>query len=366
MKISIIKERLKGENRVILTPGQIGELVAKGFEVFVENGAGEGCGFDDIQYENEGAICCQTEKTWNVSDYIFKFKAPMESEYKYFREALTICALFHAEGNEKLVKEMERKEVSAFAYEFLKTDDEIFPLALPGGEIAGKSAVIHGAYLLQSQFGGKGKLLSSIHGAEKTTVGVIGYGNVGSAAIKLASDMGARVIVFGRNIPRMKKLSLSFSTDIQFIESTTENYKNFLPQIDLLIGAILISTYDTPPLLTEELIRLMQKGSVVVDVTCGYGSGYMPTIKHQTTLDHPSYIDNNIVYCKIDNFPSSFPLTAVEAYSKNAFPYIAKMIQDFNDGELTAMTKSCQILNRGKIVHETIQQHMRFYDKNRV
>jgi alanine dehydrogenase len=366
MKISIIKERLEGEKRVILTPEQIGELVVKGFEVFVENGAGDECGFDDIQYKKEGAVCCSTDETWNVSDYIFKYKAPMESEYKYFRKGLTICALFHAEGNENLVKEMERKEVSAFTYEFLRTDDGIFPLALPGGEIAGKSAVIHGAYLLQSQFGGKGKILVGIHGAKKTTVGVIGYGNVGSAAIKLASDMGAKVIVFGRNIEKMRKVSLSFDADIQFLESTIKNYEKYLPQIDLLIGAILISTYDTPPLLTEELIGLMQKGSVVVDVTCGYGSGYMPTIKHTTTLNHPSYIDNGIVYCKIDNLPSAFPLTTVEAYSKNAFPYIAKMIQEFKDGKLTSITKSCQILDRGKIVHEIIRQHMRFYDKNRI
>ncbi len=361
--VGVIKEKLKNEKRVIITPAQVNVLVQSGFRVLVEQGAGLGCNFLDSDYESNGAEIVTTSIAWERADVILKYKAPLEEEYQYFREGLIICALFHAESNPKLIKAMCEKKVTAYTFEFLKTEDNIFPMAKSGGEIAGKFAIIMGAYLLQKQFGGKGKFLVQTRGTQPCTVGVIGYGNVGSAAIKLAQDLGCKVVCFGTNIAKMNKLSIAFNNNVVFVESTKENYKKYLPQIDLLVGAILISTYNTPALIDENLISYMQKGSVVIDVTCGYGKGYLPFIDKYTTLENPYYNDKGLVYCKIDNLPAAFPLTTVEAYTNNGFPYIKEMLSFLKNSERrNKFVETAKIIENGKITHPIIKQHMKFYE----
>lgn len=361
IKIGIVKEQVKDEKRVILLPTQIKELTKKGFSVMVEIDAGIECGYTNSDYIKSGALILDKETIWRDADVIIKYKAPIQEEYRFFRPNLKICALFHAEGDENLIKQMLKKKITAFSFEFLKTKDNFFPLAKAGGEIAGKFAVIMGAYLLQKQFGGKGKLLTYIRDSTKAVVGVIGYGNVGAAAIKLASDMGNKVICFGTNLPKMNKFSLSYDDNVTFVESTTKNFEKYLPQIDLLIGAIQISTYNTPPLINEQLIKKMVKGSVIIDVTCGYGSGYLPFIKKNTTLSQPYYTEDGLIYCKIDNLPSAFPMTTVEAYSKNAFPYICKILNSIESGHKDELVETCKIVENGQITHEVLKQHMEFY-----
>lgn len=360
--ISIIKEKLKDERRVIITPEQVKELTSLGYVVLVEHDAGLGCNYCNIDYENNGGKIVDTDTAWTQADIILKYKAPIPEEYKYFRKGLNICALFHAESNERLIKEMCESRINAYTFEFLKTKDDIFPMAKSGGEIAGKFSVIMGTYLLQKQFGGSGKFLVQTRGVKPCTVGVIGYGNVGAAAIKLASDLGAKVICFGRNVAKMNKLSISYNNNVSFVESNQDNFKKYLPEIDLLIGSILISTYDTPPLIEKDVIGLMKKGSVVIDVTCGYGKGYLPFIEKYTTLEKPYYEKDGLIFSKIDNLPSAYPVTTVEAYTNNGFPYI-KDIVNYISGDKTKedFVMTSKIIEDGNIIHPVIKQHMEFY-----
>lgn len=366
MIISVIREKKQDEKRVIMMPNHVANLVKKGFTVWIETGAGLGCGFSDNDYIQCGAIIVDTDNAWLNSDIVIKYKAPIQEEYKYFRKGLKICALFHAEGNYELMEMLMLKKVTAFSFEFLKTADGIFPLAVPGGEIAGKSAIIHGAYYLQSQFGGSGRSIFDIHGSNKGVVTIVGYGNVGRSAAKLASDMGAEVFVFGNNVASMRKTSLSFDSNVQFLEMNDENFENVLLKTDILIGAILISTYETKPLITETHMKLLKKGSVVIDVTCGYGAGYMPSIKRNTTLDKPYYIENDLIYIKIDNLPLGYPISTVQAYTNNLFDYFSDLFIDIFNECTHSIVNSCIIFKNGIPIHEVIIDHLKYYEKDKL
>ena len=365
-KIAILKETINGENRVILLPNDIDELTKK-YEVYVETGAGKALGFSDSDYKKHGAIIKDKEYCWNNSDFILKYKGPTKDEYKYLNENTKIAAIFHAEGNYELLKVLQKKKVTAYTYEFIETDDGYFPMAYPGGEIAGKMAVMYANFFGQKQYGGAGKALFQIRGSSKSKIAVIGYGNVGGAAIKLASKLGNEVYVFGSNINKLKKNSVYMDESIHCIESTEENLKKTLPEMDAIIGAILISTYDTEPIITKEIFNSLKPGIVVIDVTCGYGSGYIPSIDKYTTLNNPVYItDNGIVCCKIDNLPSAYPKSTTEAYSSNAKEWIIKILDNELQGKESSEVIRGKIFDKGKISHAVIKEHWDYYERNNV
>jgi alanine dehydrogenase len=362
--LSILKEIRSGEKRVILTPDEICKIVSEGYQVIAEHNCGEGCGFSDIDYQKAGAEIVNQRDAWKLSDFIVKYKAPMDEEYKYFSPNKTIAALFHAEGNHDLLKAMMNAKLTAYSFEFFETDTGVFPLAFPGGEIAGKSAVLYAAHYLQNHFGGKGKLLCDIVGVPKPRIGIIGYGSVGSAAISLAVSLGCEVIVFGSNIEKMRKLQITFGNNIEVLDSNKENYEKILPTLDVLIGAILISTFDTPTLITETMIKKMAQGSLIVDVTCGYGNGYLPFIKGYTTLQNPIKTSEGLNYIKIDNLPSAYHLTTTIAYAKNLMPYLLRLMKSFSGAISDNISSRGCILKDGEIVHKEIQKHWNYYEKN--
>lgn len=361
--ISILKETINGENRVILTPKDLIPLVTK-YNIIVEKDAGINLGYKNEDYEENGAKIETREECWNA-DFVLKYKAPTKEEYKFLNENTKMSAIFHAEGNKDLIREMMNKKVTAYTYEFIETEDGFFPMAYPGGEIAGKMAIMYANFFLQKQFGGKGKTLFAVRGCEKTKIAIIGYGNVGSAAIKLASSLGNDVYVFGRNINKLKKISALMDESVHCIESTNENLEKVLPDMDVIIGSILISTYDTKPLITDKIFNNLKRGTVVIDVTCGYGKGYIPNIDKNTSLDSPVYItDNGIVCCKIDNLPSAYPITTTEAYSKNAVEWILKILETELNNNVSEDVMRGKIFEKGKIVHDVIKQHWDYYEKN--
>ncbi len=363
-KIAILKERNIGENRVILLPKDIDELTKK-YEIYVEKGAGENIGISDDEYKKHGAIIKDTESCWNNSDFVLKYKSPTTEEYKYLNENTKIAAVFHAEGNYELLKELKKRKVTAYTYEFIETSDGYFPMAYPGGEIAGKMAVMYANFYQQSQYGGGGRALFSIRGCKKPKIAIIGYGNVGGAAIKLATALGNEVFIFSSNINRLKKYSVYMDEGINCFESTEENLKKILPEMDAIIGAILISTYNTKPIITETMFSSLKPGTVVIDVTCGYGKGYIPSINKYTKLNDPIYkTSNGIICCKIDNLPSAYPKSTVEAYSTNAKEWIMKIL----DNELLEITNEDvirgKIFDKGVMCHSVIKEHWDYYEKN--
>ena len=363
MTIGILKETICGEKRVILLPEDVKVLTQK-FLVVIEKDLAIDIGINDSEYIKFGARLDSLENVWK-SDIVFKYKAPTVHEFKYLTKDTKICAIFHAEGNKQLIDELLRKKCTAYTYEFLETSDGLFPMAYPGGEIAGKMAVMYANYFMQTQFGGKGKTLFAVRGASPSKVAIIGYGNVGGAAINLASKLGNDVFVFGSNINKLKKFSVLMDERVKCFESTKENLEKVLPTVDVIIGAILISSFDTKPLITNDIIKKLAPGTIVIDVTCGYGEGYIPAITRKTSLINPVYVnDDGILFCKIDNLPSAYPITTTQAYSKNASSWIYKIAMHALGIEYSYEAEMAKIVENGKILHDVIRQHWEYYEKN--
>lgn len=364
--LSIIKERKKNERRVILTPNEVRQLVQRGHVVYAEHDCGILSNFTDEMYTCSGAIIVNQQDAWKYGDIKIKYKAPMSNEYTFFKEDTILAALFHAEGNYDLLKAMKISRITAYTFEFFETNDGFFPLAYPGGEIAGKSAIFYAAHYLQNQYGGKGKLLCDVTGVKPPRIGIIGYGSVGSSAISLAVSLGCEVVVFGQNLAKLRKLQISFSNKIEIVESTQQNFSEFLPTLDVLIGSILISTYDTPPLITRKMIHLMEPGSVIVDVTCGYGPGYMPFINGYTNFEQPYQIVDGIICIKIDMLPAAYHQTTTAAYAANLLPYVIRLLDYYSNLQVDEVIQSGCIISEGKIVHPEIKKHWDFYEKNKL
>ncbi len=362
-RISIIKEKIFGEKRVIFLPEHVKEFVKHDYEVCVEKNAGSEIGISDNEYEKAGARIVDTNTAWTYSNLIFKYKAPIEDEYKYFHDNLTIAGIMHAEGDKRLVDELCKAGVTAYSYEFFKTDDDIFPLAIPGGEIAGKVGFLYAMYFLQARFGGSGNLLVDIVGVKKPKVVVIGYGNVGNAVIQMAHSLGNEVVVFGTNEAKLRKYHATLGSDVKCMVMSEENLMREIKDADAVFGAILISTYDTEAIVTKKIVSNMKKGAILVDITCGYGSGYMPTFKKSTTLQKPVYEEDGILYCKINNLPAAYPNTTAKAYAKNAFPYLLNLAEAYYDKSVIDKTsENGKIIEKGSVVHNVIKQHIEFYE----
>lgn len=362
--ISIIKERKENERRVILTPSEVSELVDFGCVVYAEHNCGLLCGYGDDLYKRCGAEIVSQQDAWQCADITIKYKAPLKCEYDFFSDKTVLAALFHAEGDRDLLRAMINSKMTAYSFEFFETDDGFFPLAYPGGEIAGKSAVLYAAHYLQNNLGGKGKLLCDITGIKRPRIGIIGYGSVGSAAISLSIALGCEVVVFGQNMAKLRKLQINYGNQVKIIETTHENLERVVPTLDVLIGAILISTYDTDPIITEDMIQKMEPGSVVVDVTCGYGSGYMPFIKGYTTFKEPVQRVGDINCIKIDMLPSAYHQTTTAAYASNLLPYLKKFLKAVSSNSIDQTSQRGCIISKGNIIHPEIQKHWNYYERN--
>lgn len=355
--ISVLKETRAGEKRVILLPPQVAELHKNGFDVLVEEGAGTNTGASDDDYHDAGATIVSTRQAWQDSAYVLKYKAPGPDEFKYLREDLHLGAFLHAEGNKPLVDQLLRSGVNAYAYEFFKTPEGIFPLAVPDSELSGKLAILYGAYYLQSHLGGRGLLLTNTPGIEPPRVLVIGYGNAGAAAARAAQAMGASVVVLGTNRERLRRFHATVPQAACYINSR-EILEREVPQADLVVGAILISTYDTAPMIDDALVQRMKPGSVIVDVTVGYGSGYLPTFDRQTTHDEPMYERFGVLHCKIDAMPGSVPLTASRAVSPLIAPYVIALGNMIYEESSDPTSEAGQVTCRGRITHLEVERHM--------
>jgi alanine dehydrogenase len=361
--VSIIRERQKNECRVILAPKNITQFCSQGFTVLVEQGAGIGVGYSDTSYADAGAQIVSQEEAWNGGNLILKYKPPLPEEWKFLRPHVHLGAIFHAEGDFSLVTALLESNVTAYSYEFFQNGTGDFPLAIPGGEIAGKMAVLYGAYHLQRHLGGSGILLAGVNGARRAKVVIIGYGNAGGASARLSLAMGADVVVFGRLQEGLDRFARSVEGNIRTAVCSRSVLQGELKDCDLLIGAILISTYDTKPIVDDDLVQMMPKGSMIIDVTCGYGPGYMPSFSHPTDFEQPIYEKHGVLHCKIDRLPAAVPVTTTEAYAANALPYLLRLAKAVYGSEPDPISTAGKIVDQGRITHPVIQEHINFYQQ---
>lgn len=336
MRIGIPKEIKNNENRVGLSPSGVHALVEAGHEVFVETKAGEGSYFEDADYVQAGAnIVNRQDEVWDV-DMVIKVKEPLKEEYGYFREGLILFTYLHLANEPELTKALIDKKVVAIAYETVQLGDRSLPLLTPMSEVAGRMSTQIGAQFLQRFNGGMGILLGGIPGVQKGKVTIIGGGQAGTNAARIALGLGADVTILDVNPKRLQEFEDLFDGRVQTIMSNPLNIESHVVESDLVIGAVLIPGAKAPKLVTEDMIKKMKAGSVVVDIAIDQGGIFETTDKISTHND-PTYIKHGVVHYAVANMPGAVPRTSTIGLNNATLPYA---LQIANKGYQRALTEN--------------------------
>ncbi|MFB5663596.1 alanine dehydrogenase [Alteribacillus sp. HJP-4] len=324
MKIGIPREVKNNENRVALTPGGVMQFKEKGHEVFVERHAGAGSGFSDEQYERAGASIVGTpDEAWE-QDMVMKVKEPVDEEFRHFREGLILFTYLHLAPLPELTKQLMEKKVTAIAYETVQLQDGSLPLLTPMSEVAGRMSAQMGAQFLEKTKGGKGILLAGVPGVRRGKVAIIGGGIAGTNAAKIACGLGADVTILDVNPARLRQLEDIFGKEIHTLISNPVTLAEAVAEADIVIGAVLIPGARAPKLVTEEMVKSMETGSVLVDVAIDQG-GIFETTDHITTHDDPVYERHGILHYAVANMPGAVPRTSTLALTNVTVPYALQL-----------------------------------------
>ena len=324
MKIGIPKEIKQGESRVGMTPAGVAELIKHGHQVFVQHTAGEGSGFADEAYEHVGAEILPTiEDVYAQSDMIIKVKEPIEPEYALIRKDQLVYTYFHFASDRPLTEAMIKSGAVCLAYETVEEADHSLPLRRPMSEVAGRMAVLNGAYYLQKTKGGKGKLISGVPGVKPTKVLVLGGGTVGEAAASMAAGVGADVVITDISLPRLRQLSIELPANVTTLYSSEHNIRQELRDVDIVIGSVLIPGDKTPHLITRDMLSLMEPGTVLVDVAIDQGGCFETS--HPTTHAEPVYTVDGIVHYCVANIPGAVPNTSTMALTNATLKYALQL-----------------------------------------
>ena len=324
MIVGIPKEIKNNENRVSMTPAGVRELVKRGHTVYVQHTAGENSGFPDAEYERAGAHILPTiEEVYAVAEMIVKVKEPIEPEYKLVRRGQLVFTYFHFACDRTLTEAMLQSGATCLAYETVVDKQGTLPLLIPMSEVAGRMSVQEGARFLEKPQGGKGILLGGVPGVKPAKVLVLGGGVVGTEAALMAAGLGADVTVCDISLPRLRHLAEFMPKNVKTMFSSTYNIEQELPTTDLVIGAVLIPGAKTPHLITREMLGMMKKGSVMVDVAIDQGGCFETS--HPTTHAEPVYeVDGIIHYC-VANIPGAVPFTSTLALTNATLPYALRL-----------------------------------------
>lgn len=326
MIIGVAKEIKNNENRVGLTPAGADALVKAGHKVFIEAGAGVGSGFEDDDYTATGAeIVADKKKIFDDAEMIIKVKEPLEPEYELFHAGQILFTYLHLAPEPALTKALLDKKVTGIAYEtVVGRDGKTLPLLAPMSEIAGRMSIQLGAQFLESQYGGSGVLLGGVSGVAAGQVVIIGGGVVGTNAAKVAVGLRARVTVIDLSIERLRYLDDIFGGRVCTVMSNSYNIAQWTKQADLLIGAVLVPGAKTPQLVTEEMVKTMKRGSVIVDVAIDQG-GSIATCDHVTTHSDPTFVKHGVIHYSVANIPGAVSRTSTLALTNATLPYALKI-----------------------------------------
>ncbi|WP_142660029.1 alanine dehydrogenase [Methylacidimicrobium tartarophylax] len=320
MRIGVPKERKQGENRVALTPAGAHALVQAGHAVTVETEAGLSSGFSDAEYNRAGAKIGDWESCW-LSELVVKVKEPIESEIPFFRKGLLLFSYLHLAATRSLTEALVSQEVTALAYETLQLPDGSLPLLIPMSEVAGRVAVQAGAHFLENAQGGSGILLGGVPGVPPGRVIIVGGGTVGTQAARIASGMGAEVLLFDQNAVRLRFLDDLFGGRIRTAVVTPYYLEEEFQRADLVVGAVLVPGARAPKLLSRQIIQRMRRGSVVMDISIDQG-GCVETVTHPTTHDNPVFSVDGILHYAVTNIPAAVPRTSTIALTNATLPWI--------------------------------------------
>lgn len=315
MLIGVLKEIKEGESRVIATPVEVEELCLNNHEVLVETNAGYVAGFYDVDYERAGAKIAKTrEEVYKQCDMVLKVKEFFPEEYPLLRENQILFTCIHPASNREEVDALLDKKVISF------TAEDTHRFGSPNCEVAGKLGALMGVNYLLNSNGGMGKLVTGIGGAPGARVIVLGAGIVGKGAIDVLASLGAQVTVMDVSIGTMRQCLEIYPKNVQTMFSNQANIKSLLPTTDLIINCVKWPKHRTDHLVTEEMLKLMRKGSVIVDVSADIG-GAIETYK-PTTHENPTYEVNGVIHYGVDNIPGAAANTTSIAYAASVLGHI--------------------------------------------
>jgi alanine dehydrogenase len=330
MNIGIPREVKPLEGRVALSPEACGDLVHAGHRVSVEHNAGILSGYSDEQYEASGAtITADAKATYGQAELIVKVKEPVNADLALLREDHLLFCFLHLAPNPVLTRRLQEIGLTAVGFETVETDEGALPLLAPMSDIAGRLAAQIGATLLHQPQGGKGLLLGGLPGAERGRVVILGAGNAGGNAAAMAAAMGAEVVVFDLRRERLAAMR-SLGNNVTALYPYREAISREVVRADLLIGAVLNIGQRSPHIVSRDTVRLMQAGSVIVDISVDQG-GCIETTR-PTTYEHPTYIEEGLVHFAVTNMPGAVPRSSSQALSAALLPYVYSLTRpDWKD-----------------------------------
>ena len=364
MKISVPKEIKNREHRVSIIPEGVMAIVAAGHEVFVQSKAGVDSGFSDASYLDAGATIVDAAKEAWAGELIVKVKEPLACEYQYFRSDLILFTFLHLAADRQLAELLLKQKVCGIAYETVQLENGRLPLLATMSQVAGRMAVQLGVRFMQKEngtaFPGKGRLAGGIPFAPAARVVILGGGNVGRHAADALAGLGAEVSVLEADSVHLTQLQATLSDSIRIKHFSVDTLVSLLPECDLLIGAALIPGKHAPGLLKREHLRLMQSGSVFVDVSIDQG-GICETSR-PTTYENPVYVEEGVLHCCLPNLPAAVPETSTRVLTRATLPYVRLLAdQGVEQAVMSDPALALGINTRdGRIVHAGVAASLGF------
>jgi len=363
MLIGIAKEIKNNEYRVSVTPGGVSELVSEGNKVYVQKDAGLGSGYSNDDYIEAGAAIISTiEELYKSSEMIVKVKEPIEPEYKLIKDRHIIFTYLHLSSNQTLTKVLLSSGATCIAYETIEKNGH-FPLLAPMSEVAGRVATIVGACYLGIQFGGKGLFIGGVSGVSPGKVLILGAGVVAKSAAKMASGLGAEVVITSPFIEELREIELGnyFSPNVKTIIMSHHNLLEEIKNTDILISAVYVKGARTPVLVTREMVSQMEKGSVIVAVDIDQGSSVETA--RPTTHNDPVFIEEGVVHYCVANMPGVYSHTSTLALTNLTLPYIKKVAY----GGLGEILKNSELISglnihNKKIIYKKVAEDLGLTD----
>jgi alanine dehydrogenase len=322
--VGVPTETKVDEFRVALTPDGVRELRAQGVDVVVEAGAGAGSSLTDDDYVRAGAEVVKTAgDVWERADLVCKVKEPQPHEYEWFRPDLTVFTYLHLAAYPEVAEALLDRGVTGIAYETVQIEDRSLPLLAPMSEVAGRMAAQIGAHYLERHNGGRGVLLGGAPGVQPARVVVLGAGNVGLNAAWMAAGLEAEVNLLDRNVDRLRHVDQIQMGRITTLASNRGTVERLVAGADLVIGAVLVPGGRAPVLVTDDMVRTMKPGAVVVDIAIDQG-GCVET-SHETTHEDPVYEHHGVLHYAVGNMPGAVPNTSTYALTNVTLPYVAEL-----------------------------------------
>lgn len=355
MLIGVPRELRAVEYRAGLTPASVRELVLHGHQVIVESGTGVAIGLFDEDYHRAGAeIVAQADEIFARAELIVKVKEPQEQERRALHAGQILFTYLHLAADSELTGALLKSGATCIGYETVTDAHGGLPLLAPMSEVAGRMSIQAGAHCLEMEQGGRGMLLGGVPGVAAARVVIIGGGVVGTNAARMAMGLEAHVTVIEKSLPRLYTLDLQFGAELNTIFSTVDAIEEYVLGADLVIGAVLVPGAAAPKLVSEEMVRRMKKGAVIVDVAIDQGGCFETS--RPTTHAAPTYLQHGVVHYCVTNMPGAVARTSTFALNNATLPFVVALA---DKGLKRALAEDTHLLNglnlhRGRVTHEAV------------